>query len=253
MENLIDTDRAEHLGQILEMFMRGHQPKYIGTALKIDHRKVQRTLTSFKKDYLSCLSLNGIIPRYSDLNDAIDEINEPFYKLMSRSDQALSNEEMVYCSLVVSTGNSVKAVVDSGLDVGLVEATKEIYKKNCILRSEMLKRKRNIQEEIRRLQKEREEYRETTKERLIDMQMTYLEQLQEDADPKNKSLIVKLFDQVNKLTGSYTTVIKTSEVSADDVLDGMLATFAEEQEKAEQESLSENFTTEEEHDEQTIQ
>ena len=147
---------------------------------------------------------------------------------MSMPDQALSNEEMLYTALYVSTGNSLSAVKESGLDIGLdvnTSCTQEIYDRNCLLRSEMLKRKKNIQEEIRRLQQEREEYRDATKDAMLDFHMSYIEQLKEEGDPKNKSLIVKLLDQVNKMQGFYTQVIKTQEITADDVLDGMKAIF----------------------------
>ena len=227
----VDTTRAEHIGQVLELYLRGKTPRNIAGILGIPDTRVRQSLSTFKTDYLSTLSINGIIPRYENLGEALNKINEPFYLLMSRSDEPLSNEEMVYCALYVATGNSLKAIKESGLDAGLQDqkGTEDVYQKNCVLRSEVVKRKSNIKVEIRRLQLEREEHQDITQDKLVTMHMAYLEQLQEEGDPKNKSLIVKLFDQIAKMTGAYNHVIKTQEISADDVMDGMMA----EMEKAE--------------------
>lgn len=232
----VDTNRAEILGQILELYMRGKTPQRIADILLLTKAQVNSTLASFRKDYLSTLSIRGIIPRYQHLKEPIDEINKPFFALMSNPDEPLSNEEMLYCAFYVATGNSLEALVKSGMDVGLDKGTTSIYDSNCLLRSEMLKRKKNIQEEIRRLQVERQEHREITKDRILEMHLDMIEQLKDEGNPKNRTHIVKLLDQVNKMQGNYTTVIKTGELDADDLLDGMLAIFEEEQNVSERQS-----------------
>lgn len=220
--------RTQYLGEILELYMQGLTARKIGESLGISKQKVESILNSFRSDYLSTLSIRNIIPRYRHLSESVDEINKPFFDLMSKPDEPLSNEEMLYVALYVSTGNSLEAVKQSGLDIGLdvtANGTKSIYDNNCLLRSEMLKRKRNIQEEIRRVQLERQEYRDATKDRILEMHLEMIDQLREEGDPKNKTHIVKLLDQVNKMQGNYTTIIKTGDLDADDLLDGMLAAF----------------------------
>lgn len=223
----INTKRSEHLGQILEMFLRGIHPKDIAENLGITHQKVTYTLDSFRKDYLPTIASRGLLPA-GDPNKTIEQrINDPFQQMLSPLKGPLTNEEMLYCSLYVSTGNSLKAVVDAGFDVGLDKGTLEVYNQNCLMRSEALKRKPNVQDEIRTQQKERMTQLQLDKDRVLYLHMSMIEQLQDEGDPKNRSYLVKLLDQVAKITGSYTHVVQTSELSADDVIDAMMHTMNE--------------------------
>jgi hypothetical protein len=230
---LVHTPRSKDLGQILELQIRGRTNKEIAYTLNLTQQRVDNTLRSFRKDYFTALSVKGLIPvGTQNVSEILKGINKPFYDLLSRSDQPLTDSEMLYCAYFISTGNSIDALVKAELDAGLIKGTEggtgEIYSKNCLLRSEALKRKRNIQEEIRRLQHERLNINEINKDHLVALHMEMIDQLKDEGAPKNRSLIVKLLDQVNKLTGSYTAVIKTGEISADDVLDGMMAIMQEE-------------------------
>lgn len=227
-KELVTTPRSEHLGQILELLIRGRTNKQISYTLNIPQQKVDSTLRSFQKDYFTALSVKGLIPTGTrDLSELIDSINKPFYESLSRSDQPLSDSEMLYCAYYISTGNSIDALIKAELDSGLDKGTRAVYEKNCLLRSEALKRKRNVQEEIRRLQHERLNINEINKDHLVALHMEMIDQMKDEGNPANRSLIVKLLDQVSKLTGSYTAVIRTGEITADDVLDGMMAIMKE--------------------------
>ena len=219
------ADREENLGAILEKYMRGLSHQQIANQLEITKQKVDYTLSTFRNDYLACLSVRELVPRYQHHSDTIHSFNEQFYTLMSEPGSALSNEEMLYCAFYVAYGNSVKAIKDSGLDVGLCadSQTQSIYDKNCLLRSESLKRKRNIQQEIRRLQLEKLEIEDLTKDKILAMHIEMIEQLKEEGNANNRSNIVKLLDQVNKMQGNYTTKIVTGDLNADDILDTQLA------------------------------
>lgn len=217
--------REELLGPALELEMRNHTRSQIAESLGVSKQKIDRILLSFKGDYLSYLSSKALIPKYYNENLPVEDINKDFYGLISKQDQPLTTEEMLYCAFYVSTGNSVEALKRSGLDTGLKvneSITKEIMDSNCLLRSEMLKRKANVQMEIRRVQQERQEYRDINRDRILEMHLEMIEQLREEGDPKNKSYIIKLLDQVNKMQGNYVQRVETSDISADDVLDGML-------------------------------
>jgi hypothetical protein len=80
------------------------------------------------------------------------------------------------------------------------------------------------------------------------MHLEMIEQLREEADPKNKGYIIKLLDQVNKMQGNYQTKEMSTDISADDVLDGMLAR-AKEAKPKELEMLTMNTTEEGDEDE----
>ena len=221
------TVQDELLGPVLELTVRKHSQKQIAKALGITQQKVSRIQNTFQKDYLSHLSSKALIPESYNTNLPDKEINRPFYEMLSKVEEALTNEEMLYCAIYVSTGNSLEAVVQSGMDKGLERGHEDVYRTNLLLRSEMLKRKSNIQEEIRRLQMEKQEYREATKDRILEMHMEMIEQLKDEGNPRSRPSIIKLLDQVNKMMGNYTSVERSSEISADDVLDSMLARAAE--------------------------
>lgn len=228
-KELVKTPRSEHLGQILELFIRGRTAKQTAYTIGIQQSTVSQTLQSFRKDYFNALSLAELMPvGTASTKDIVDTINQPFYDLLSKPEHPLTDSEALYCAYFISTGNSVGALVNAELDAGLHSSTKEIYHKNCLLRSEALKRKRNIQEEIRRLQHEKLDIENITKDHLVALHLEMINQLKDEGDPKNKTHIVKLLDQVNKLTGSYTAVIRTGEISADDVLDGMMSIMNDE-------------------------
>lgn len=227
-KELVTTNRSKDLGDILELMIRGRTNKQVAYTLGISEQKVNNSLRSFKVDYFTALSVKGLIPTGTgNVSEILNGINKPFYELLSRSDQPLTDSEALYCAYFISTGNSIEALVKAELDAGLDKGTSEVYNKNCLLRSEALKRKRNIQEEIRRLQHERLEIADINKDHLVALHMEMIDQLKNEGDPKNRTYIVKLLDQVCKLTGSYTAVVKTGEISADDVLDGMMAIMEE--------------------------
>lgn len=225
----VKTPRSEHLGDILELFLRGRTNRQVAYTLDIPQQKVDSTLRSFQKDYLASLSVKGLVPvGEASIERISQEINKPFFELLSKSDQPLTDHEALYCAYFTGTGNSIDALIQAELDVGLPKATTTVYDRNCLLRSEALKRKRNIQEEIRRQQHEKLEIAGINKDHLVALHLEMIDQLKNEGNPSNRTHIVKLLDQVAKLTGSYTHVVKTGEISADDVLDGMMAIMEEE-------------------------
>ena len=215
--------KEEYLGPVLELTVRNHSQQQIADSLGITKKKVQVIQQRFRKDYLAFLASKALIPKYYNENLPEKDINKEFFDKLSRPDSALTTEEVLYCAFYVSTGNSIDALIRRGLDCGIEKGHEDVYTSNCLLRSEMLKRKANIQEEIRRVQQEKHEYREINKDRILEMHLEMIEQLREEGNPKNKSYIIKLLDQVNKMEGNYALKIERTDISADDVLDGMLA------------------------------
>lgn len=142
-------------------------------------------------------------------------------KLSDPNDRVLSNEEVMFCYLLVHEGDAMKALIDSGLSEGLLRSAKG-YNRACKLRILMLKGKINVIKYINGLQIDYAKELNINKEVIQTTIIRQLAQLEEQRDPRNAASIAKLTEQLGRTVGAFSDKIVIQEVSFDDAMDRML-------------------------------
>lgn len=141
-------------------------------------------------------------------------------KLSEPGDVILTNEEVMFCYLIVHEGDAMKALVDSDLAEGLVPSH-DGYNRACKLRILMLKGKVNIIKYINSLQIDYAKELNVNKDVIQTTIMRQLAKLEAQDDPRNSATIAKLTEQLGRTVGAFSDRVIVEEVSFDDAMDRM--------------------------------
>ncbi len=149
-------------------------------------------------------------------------INEDFLsKLSPEDDMVLTQEEIMFCYLLVHEGDESKALEDSGLAKGLIKSNTS-YKRAKKLRILMLKGKKNIIRYTSNLQVAYAKELNINKEAVQSLIVRQITQLESQNNPKLACTIAKLTEQLGRTVGAFTEKIILEEVSFDEAMDKML-------------------------------
>lgn len=149
-------------------------------------------------------------------------INEKFIaKLSEANETVLTEEERLFCYLLVHEGDEVKALQDSGLAEGLAKSGTGL-KRALKLRCLMLKGKRNLIKYMNDLQISYAKDLNVGKDTIQSMLLKQIYQLTAQNDPKLAPTISKLTEQLGRTVGAFTDKVIVEEVSFDDAMDHML-------------------------------
>ena len=152
-----------------------------------------------------------------------ERVNEEFLSMLSEPDSlVLTDNELMYCELFVSDGDEIKAIEGAQLDIGLSKGTDKGYNESIKLRSFYLRRKFNIAEYIKHLQKEKIKVLSTGKEHLQAELLSLIEKLRNNGDPKLVPSILKALELVGRSIGAFEDKQVIEHIGGDDALDKIL-------------------------------
>lgn len=167
----------------------------------------------------------GVNPKVS-YNDP-ELINKEFLSLLAPDDSyELSGAEQAYCLMMAKTGNNIKAIVASGLDVG-IKTTEHIYKTveyAMMLRGNYLRRIPRIASAISLLQDESLRNININKDFIQIGLLQNIEELREQAadSPKARTNYLKSLEMLGKTIGAFQENLTITNVDPADTLDAML-------------------------------
>ena len=226
--------------QAVGMFANGHTVPEIAKKLKWEEKSIR---TAINKHFLNMKALietealvasqtadGKMVNAYSkaklntfknqrkiDKNISADFLS----KLSEPRDLILTNEEVMFCYLIVHEGDAMKALEDSDLAEGLVKSHPG-YNRACKLRILMLKGKINIIKYINNLQIDYAKELNVNKEVIQTTIMRQLAKLEAQDDPRNSSTISKLTEQLGRTVGAFSDRVVVEEVSFDQAMDRMM-------------------------------
>lgn len=152
-----------------------------------------------------------------------NRINEEFLQSLSEPDSlVLTDQELMYCELFSSDGDEVKAIESSGLHIGLTKNKDKSYYDSIKLRSFYLRRKLNVAEYLKSLQKQRVQVLSSGKEHLQSELLSLIEKLRNNGDPKLVPSILKALELVGRSIGAFEDRQVVEHVKGDDALDKIL-------------------------------
>ena len=168
------------------------------------------------------LATKDTIKLYKNQKLIDKDINANFIEKISlKNDTVLTQEEIMFCYLLVHEGDEKAALESSGLAGGLTKSLAG-YKRAIKLRCLMLKGKRNLIRYINELQINYAKDLNIGKESIQTEIIKQLRQLTEQNDRRNAPTIAKLTEQLGRTVGAFTDKISIEEVSFDDAMDRML-------------------------------
>ena len=158
-----------------------------------------------------------------------EAINAPFLSLLSSEDDAvLSDAEHTYAWIFTHTNNNNKALIESGLDVGILRPKGE-YRANSSyvnalkIRGYYLRHKGNIKQFILELREKNLSSLQLDKGFIQSTLVTEIEQMQDEGDPKNKGYMLRALELLGKtIPGAFSDTIRVEEVSPDKALDRLI-------------------------------
>jgi len=157
------------------------------------------------------------------------DINSKFVeKLSDPEDSVLTQEENLFCYLMVHEGDELKALTDSGLAEGLMKSART-YKRAAKLRCLMLKGKPNLLRYMNELQINYVKELNVNKEMVVSEIISQLRQLREQNDPKNAPTIAKLTEMLGKAYGTFTDNVRVGDLDFDGAMDMMMKRREEKQ------------------------
>jgi hypothetical protein len=154
-------------------------------------------------------------------------INSQFLDLLSADgDLTLSEREKAYAFMYAKTGNNVKALVSSGLDIGLktTEHIQMTIHHALMLRGYFLRQRPMVASAINLLQDEMLSSTAVNKDYLQISLLQQIEELKEQAadDPKYRTLLLKSLELLGKTIGGFSENITVTTASPADTLDAMI-------------------------------
>lgn len=162
------------------------------------------------------------IALYRNQKKIDEDINEKFLeKLSGPEDQVLTQEEVLFCYLMVHEGDEIAALTESGLAEGLNDKA-DTYVRAARLRCLMLKGKVNIIKYINGLQIDYAKELNVNKEMIQSELISLIRQYKAMHDPRLAPTIAKLTEQLGRTTGAFTDRVEVSELSFDDAMDKMM-------------------------------
>ena len=225
---------------IVRRYISGESPEDIAALTGWELRSVKRAIMKHFKSLKNILETEALIASQAGddkgsqcMNEdkvqlyrnqrAIDkDINLKFLdRISGKNDTVLTQEEMLFCYLLVHEGDERLALINSGLAQGLDKSVKG-YTRASKLRILMLKGKRNLIKYINSLQVNYAKDLNIGKESIQTEIIKQLRQLTEQNDRRNAPTIAKLTEQLGRTVGAFTDKISIEEVSFDDAMDRML-------------------------------
>lgn len=163
----------------------------------------------------------------SDLERTKD-FNKDFKALLSDSSSALlTDEEAIYCWTYVHTGDTMDAIRQAGLDIGLFKennkSTRFAYDRSMKLRAMYLNAKPNVVAYIKELRESRLIDADVGKARIQSELLEQLDQMKSSGEPNRlRTQILKTIELLGKTVGAFTERVEIHEVDPANALDKLI-------------------------------
>ena len=153
-----------------------------------------------------------------------EHINDSFLQLTSSPEEALTEQEILFCEFLVEYGNEAKALVKAGMDNGLNREKKASYIEACKIRAFYLKRKKNVASYIQEIrQRNLGVLEERGKEYIQSELVELIDQMRSSGDKRNIGSHLKAIETLARTLGAFEDSITVQTVNGDDVLDRIIA------------------------------
>lgn len=155
----------------------------------------------------------------------VPSINQDFLMLLSEpEDNLLTDPELHYCYEYVLTGDNSQAIINSGLNVGIMGSPKDKkrheYLLACRLRGHFLRQKKNVAQYIMKLKEEQFSPEIIDKHFVQRELLEQLAQLKESNDsPTVRAQILKTIQDLGRTIGAFSDVLKVQELDPGAALD----------------------------------
>lgn len=172
---------------------------------------------------------------FATVRDIDKKINEEFAPLISDPmEPILTDGEMTFAHMLVSSGDWKEAMMAAGFDAGLIKGSDTGYNQALRLRCFYLKKKPNVEAFIREIQAQNAREYKVDKSKIQASLLQRIQVIENQADPKMEATLAKYYQLLGQTTGAFIEKVEIREVSIDDVVKKMLEmrkVRAKEQEK----------------------
>jgi len=204
--------------------------KEIGERYQLSETTIKKTVKDLYKELQAIIDTRALVSsqkgtgKYEYLVNSIksNNINDKFFSLLSEDDSlVLTDAEYLYCEFFTSHGDEQRSVTDAGLDIGL-NRNLPGYIDAIRIRSFYLRKKPNVAEYIRSLQKEKLQVMVEGKETLQTELLSLVEKLRNHPDTKTIPSLLKSIELLGKSIGAFEDRQVVEHIGGDLALDNIL-------------------------------
>lgn len=205
----------------------------LGAKYRVSNESVDTLISTVYKKLQNVREIRLLIgtaynPTFSEImrkkHVDVEHINENFLSLLSGPEEALTDQEILFCEFLIEYGEDHTAIAKSKLDVGLKKSETGSYYQACKLRAFYLKKKPNVAAYITKARQANlgvlENYgKEYIQSRLIEI----VEQLGNLGDKSSLTHQLKALESLAKTVGAFEDKLVIESANGDEALDRLIA------------------------------
>lgn len=227
--------RTDHWGIVQDYLEMDLSIKEIASKHKRSPKQIENVIAEKWKKFQNARESRMLIASQGSANlfDKMSKeyletnrITEDFKDLLSGDSDPLSDNELLFCNLLVETGDLEGAIEQSHLDVGLKGTKKDkqstSFRNSLRLRALYLKKKPNVASYIYDLEKLNSKVLEDSKVFLMESVIEQIRYQKARNNPRESTSISKNLELLAKLTDNLNSRTQLEIVSGDDSLNEIM-------------------------------
>lgn len=227
LRQLSGVKKETHFYEILDKYLKGTTTSQLSLQYHYTEDKLIQMLEEHYRDVvnakeahsLAITSKDGYNPIHEKLK-AVETITEDFLSLLSPPDSStLSEEEALFAWVFVHKGDSIEALEEAGLGVGLFKDRAPTYRRGLLTRSLYLQNKNNIAQYIKELREKKYYTEDVTKQYIQQELLEQIAQMKLRGDKRDAVNLRQTIELLGKTIGAFTEKIEVHEVDPSRSLD----------------------------------
>lgn len=231
LRKLRGIKKETHFYEILDKYLKGATTPMLSAEFNYSEDKIIQMIEEHYRDVVNAKEAHALA--ISDSNGSsviheklkmIDTITDDFLSLLSPHDSpTLTEEEALFAWVYVHKGDSVEAVEEAQLAIGLFPDRPVTYRRGVLTRSIYLQNKANIAQYIKELREKKYYTEDITKQYIQEQLLEQIAQMKLKGDRKDAVNLRQTIELLGKTIGAFTEKIEVHEVDPSRSLDLLIS------------------------------
>lgn len=231
-KNITNLKPQEKWGILEDYMSLKMSTSEIAKKYKVTSKSISHFIRRFNSKFYNARSIKTLMVQTSEAlayrkQELLEKtnpetLNKEFLELVSREDEPLTQEEILFAELLLEYGDDITAIRRANLDVGLIKNNRALYKEAMQMRAFYLKKKLNVRDYITQARKRNLELIEEGKEYVQQTLLEVVEQLKNSGDIKTTNSKLKAIELIGRTLGVFDDKLSVNHSNGDDALDRIL-------------------------------
>lgn len=231
LRQLSGVSKEKDFYSILDEYLKGATTPDLSLKYHYSEDKIIRMIDEHYRDIVNAKEAHALCILDKDGNSPVIEklkaaetITEDFLSLLSPHDSpTLTEEEALFAWVYVHKGDSIEAVEEAQLAVGLFADRPVTYRRGILTRSLYLQNKNNIAQYIKELREKKYYTEDVTKQYIQEQLLEQIAQMKLKGDRKDAVNLRQTIELLGKTIGAFTEKIEVHEIDPSRSLDLLIS------------------------------